>query len=114
MGGLLRSLFEVLHECDARGFAAQDVHDPENRVARQAVSEYLRMLVMMSRAKVVGAVEFLVEQESCLPKEKVIGRHEPDRLKGPPPPGLRPFLRSRNDSLTSQSGAKTGPATDES
>jgi hypothetical protein len=71
LGGLLHSLYEVVQECDKRANEVHNDADPEMRASREAVADYLRLLAMMSRPEVAGAVEFLGKQEEK--KLKVIG-----------------------------------------
>ena len=65
MGGLLRSLLEIVVQCDAEAAkAAEGGDDERDSKARYAVAGHLRMMTMMSRPEVVGAIEMLAAQQA--------------------------------------------------
>lgn len=65
MGGLLRSLLEIVHQCDAEAAeAAKGGDDERDSKARYAVAQHLRMMTMMSRPEYVGAIEMLAAQQA--------------------------------------------------
>jgi hypothetical protein len=65
MGGLLRSLLEIVQQCDAEAAeAAKGGDDERDSKARYAVAKHLRMMTMMSRPEVVGAIEMLAAQQA--------------------------------------------------
>ena len=65
MGGLLRSLLEIVVQCDAEAAkAAEGGDDERDSKARYAVAAHLRMMTMMSRPEVVGAIEMLAAQQA--------------------------------------------------
>jgi hypothetical protein len=65
MGGLLRSLLEVVQQCDAEAAdAAKGGDDERDSKARYAVAKHLRMMTMLSRPEVVGAIEMLAAQQA--------------------------------------------------
>ena len=65
MGGLLRSLLEIVHQCDAEAAeAAKGGDDERDSKARYAVAKHLRMMTMMSRPEYVGAIEMLAAQQA--------------------------------------------------
>ena len=65
MGGLLRSLLEVVQQCDAEAAdAAKGGDDERDSKARYAVAKHLRMMTMLSRPEVVGAIEMLSAQKA--------------------------------------------------
>ena len=66
MGGLLRSLLEIVEQCDAEAAeAAKGGDDERDSKARYAVAKHLRMMTMMSRPEVVGAMELLAAQQAA-------------------------------------------------
>lgn len=65
MGGLLRSLLEIVVQCDTEAAkAAEGGDDERDSKARYAVAAHLRMMTMMSRPEVVGAIEMLSAQQA--------------------------------------------------
>lgn len=64
MGGLLRSLLEIVEQCDAEeADAAKGGDDERDSKARYAVAQHLRMMTMLSRPEVAGAIEMLSAQQ---------------------------------------------------
>lgn len=65
MGGLLRSLLEIVEQCDAEAAdAAKGGDDERDSKARYAVAQHLRIMTMMSRPEVAGAIEMLSAQQA--------------------------------------------------
>ena len=65
MGGLLRSLLEIVVQCDTEAAkAAEGGDDERDSKARYAVAAHLRMMTMMSRPEIAGAIEMLSEQQA--------------------------------------------------
>jgi hypothetical protein len=66
MGGLLRSLLEIVQQCDAKAAEASEGGDDErDSKARYAVARHLRLMTMMSRPEIVGAIEMLAAEQAA-------------------------------------------------